>query len=169
MDARSVSILAGALLALALPMRAADPDPESPRPQPQPATTNPSMSLSSPKLPVTDACRGFDGTWADNWGTTITMSAGKGTYDFQGIHCTIEGKVDGRKLTGVYVQPKYPDPIFERGTFEFELAADGKSWKGRSWDKDGNHEMGWEAECVGPYVPPSTPTKPPKPRRASLT
>jgi hypothetical protein len=170
MDARRMSIFAtgAAVAALCLPVFAADPRPSgTPTPMPEGILmTNPMMDVSDPlgtgrpQRVVSDQCKGFDGTWADNWGTTISMLSGKGQYVFQGIQATLVGKVEGQKFTGIYLQPNYPDPIFQKGKVEFELTADGKGWKGKSWDKDGKNEMPWDADCVGAYAPP-TPTPAP--------
>jgi hypothetical protein len=142
-------------------------------PQPQ-IMINPMMDVSDPlgmaraSRVISDQCKGFDGVWADNWGTTIHMLNGLGQYVFQGIKSSIVGKVQGRKLIGMYYQPNYPAPEFQQGKLEFELSTDGKTWKGTSWDKEGKAESGWEADCIGPYAPPTpTPTFPPTPTGAS--
>lgn len=105
--------------------------------------------------PVEAADTGFSGEWETSYGLMRLTQKGdavEGGYDFApGTAATVAGKVQGRKLTFTYVEPN------ARGEGWFELAADGKSFKGK-WRAQGMANWGdWEGVRRGAAGPPPGP------------
>ena len=97
-------------------------------------------------------CSPFEGVWTTNYtpitfrrtGNTIT-----GSYEYQGAS-SLRGTLTGGVLEGEYSQPSYPDPLYQRGRFRFELKSDGQSFTGTWWNANGTSSGGWNGQCQTP-------------------
>lgn len=79
------------------------------------------------------AADGFAGTWDTTFGRMTLRVEGdevRGTYEMGGQVCTIEGKLDKKRLSFRYQEPN------TRGEGYFELADDSQSFAGK-WREDG--------------------------------
>jgi len=87
----------------------------------------------------------FSGNWATSFGPmTLRQQDDRvtGHYIMFGGRCTIEGRVEGRKLTFTYHEPE------ARGEGWFELAQDGNRFLGR-WLEEGSNEWApWTGQRV---------------------
>jgi hypothetical protein len=88
---------------------------------------------------------GFAGQWETTFGSMTLTQDGKkvtGFYLYDEGRSTIEGQVEGRKLTFTYQEPK------AEGEGWFELSADGKSFSGK-WRERFQKEWGeWKGTRV---------------------
>src|SRR3954454_3735734 len=97
-------------------------------------------------------------TWAGSWSTNIGWikldAGGSGTYEF--CDGKISGSVSGNGLKGTWTQ-KFPcgGASEASGPFEFTMAADGGSWKGRwhyarcgEWRTDWNGSACTDGPCL---------------------
>jgi hypothetical protein len=95
----------------------------------------------------------FTGTWETTYGLMTLQQDGtrvKGTYVFEGITNSIEGRVEKCKLTFRYQEPGV------RGEGYFELAADGQSFTGK-WREDGTDTWSsWKGKRVRTADRPAT-------------
>ncbi len=89
---------------------------------------------------------GFDGVFETTFGRMRLEADGakvRGTYGFDG-GSTIEGTVEGRRLTFRYKEPT------AAGSGSFELSPDGDSFGG-TWRADGStQDSAWTGNCVKP-------------------
>jgi len=99
------------------------------------------LSIYSPPG-IADDVLSFTGTWQTNWGP-VTLSQTQnnvtGTYT-GGFSGDVEGKVDGKRLNFTWTQTNG-----EWGRGYFELANDGRSFKGRWGGGNSNNNGGsWD-------------------------
>jgi RNA polymerase sigma factor (sigma-70 family) len=84
----------------------------------------------------TRSTAGFVGTWETTYGPmTLSQKGDKitGSYDMGGQKCSVEGKIEGRRLTFTYQEPN------AQGAGWFELASDGQSFAGE-WRAEGSDQ-----------------------------
>ncbi len=84
------------------------------------------------------AAESFAGRWDTTYGPMTLTQQGAfvaGSYFWDGKRCTVQGKVDGRRLTFTYREPEVS------GEGWFELAADGQSFRGK-WREKGRPDWG---------------------------
>jgi hypothetical protein len=89
--------------------------------------------VPEPEPGPADSGKGYAGDWETTFGPMTLKQDGKkveGFYVMEGVRCTLEGTVEKNKLTFTYQEPDV------RGEGWFELAADGKSFKGE-WRENG--------------------------------
>lgn len=95
--------------------------------------------------PAPALAQSFAGSWETSYGVMTLTQDGKkvsGFYVFEGQRSVIEGQLEKQRLTFTYEEPAV------KGEGWFELAADGKSFKGK-WRPKG--ETGW-GEWIGTRV-----------------
>ncbi len=87
----------------------------------------------------------FSGSWQTTYGPMKLhqkKQAVTGFYDMGGQNCTVEGKIEGRRLVFTYVEPS------AHGEGWFELSSDGQSFAGE-WRAEGNEQWNkWEGTRV---------------------
>ena len=104
---------------------------------------------TDPGATSASGCQGFSGVWNTNWGV-VTIRGTAGSYVYRGINSTLSGTVQGRRYSGQYHQPGYPDPEYVNGEVIFTLSADGQSWAGESWNRSRTVMYPWSGTCAGP-------------------
>jgi hypothetical protein len=93
-----------------------------------------------------EAPPGFAGLWRTQFGRVRLVQDGKnisGCYDYTG-GATIAGTLEGNKLTFAYKEPQ------AEGEGWFELAADGKSFKGKWKPKSASRWQTWDGSRIDP-------------------
>lgn len=101
-----------------------------------PVSAGPSTDVTWTTVAV---AAGFQGSWKTNYGPmTIRVVRGSvtGQYDYQGTIGDLRGIVDGHILQG-----RWSDNKSGKGSFQFVLSPDGRSFRG-SWTQDGQNRSG---------------------------
>lgn len=104
---------------------------------------------NDPNAASASGCQGYTGVWNTNW-AVVTFNGSAGSYVFRGINSSISGTIQGRRYSGQYHQPGYPDPEYTSGEVIFTLSADGQSWAGESWNRSHTVMQPWSGTCAGP-------------------
>ena len=93
--------------------------------------------------------RGFAGLWDTSYGKLRLTVSGKkvsGAYDFSGADATVEGEIQGNKLTFRYTEPE------TKGTAWFELDENDETFSGK-YRADGDSVwQPWEGQRVAPVM-----------------
>ena len=113
------------------------------------ATAATDLRPSDPNATSASGCQGYSGVWNTNWGV-VTFNGSAGSYLFRGINSSISGTIQGRRYSGHYHQPGFPDPEYASGEVIFTLSADGNSWSGESWNRSHTVMQPWSGTCAGP-------------------
>lgn len=88
-------------------------------------------------------CVGFSGNWDTNWGVvTLAVVGNRATGTYPGTGNTIRGTVSGNVLDGEWIQPDRP------GRLRFELAPDGRSFRGSWTEATGPRGGEWNGTCA---------------------
>ena len=105
---------------------------------------------TGPDLPTSPCRGGFTGTWDGGGGLVLMLTVegnqAKGTYRdprvWQG-DAFLSGTVTGRVLEGEWYNPIYRGATRNRGPVRFELAADGRTFRGFWREVDGSPGGEW--------------------------
>lgn len=107
------------------------------------------------------ACRGFTGTWTTQHGpVTLTVEGQTVTGSYPHNQGRIEGRLAGSVLEGRWIQTDRP------GLLRFELAPDGKTFRGSWTEANGTGGGGWDGTCAGVPASAAT-TAPPAPAQVA--
>lgn len=100
----------------------------------------PHQALAQPPAYVqVAAIASFQGAWNTNYGPLTLRVVGDtvtGQYNSQGTIGDLRGKV-----SGPFVQGRWADNKYGKGSFQFVMTPDGRNFRG-SWTQDGHNQAG---------------------------